>query len=58
MATMIMMRRGHSHRHAGDRAGSAQEHDQRDEAAEHENIAMGEIDHADNAVNHGVSRWR
>ena len=32
-----------------------QERDQRDEAADHENIAMGEIDHADDAIDHGVA---
>ena len=32
-----------------------QEGDQRDEAADHENIAMGEIDHADDAVDHRVA---
>ena len=32
-----------------------QEGDQGDEAADHENIAMGEIDHADDAVDHGVA---
>ena len=32
-----------------------QERDQRDEAADHEDVAMGEIDHADDAVDHGVA---
>ena len=32
-----------------------QKRDQRDEAADHENIAMGEIDHADDAIDHGVA---
>ena len=32
-----------------------QERDQRDEAADHENVAMGEIDHADDAIDHGVA---
>ena len=32
-----------------------QEGDQRDEAADHENVAMGEIDHADDAIDHGVA---
>src|SRR5712672_2040784 len=32
-----------------------QEGDQRDKAADHEDIAMGEIDHADDAVDHGVA---
>jgi hypothetical protein len=31
------------------------EHDQRHECAHHENVAMGEIDHADNAIDHGVA---
>ncbi len=32
-----------------------QERDQRDEAADHEDVAMGEIDHADDAIDHGVA---
>ena len=32
-----------------------QERDQRDEAADHEDVAMGEIDHADDAVDHRVA---
>ncbi len=32
-----------------------QEGDQRDEAADHEDVAMGEIDHADDAVDHRVA---
>src|SRR6476659_7022595 len=29
--------------------------DQRDESAHHEDVAMGEIDHADDAIDHGVA---
>ena len=29
--------------------------DQRDEGAHHEDVAMGEIDHADDAIDHGVA---
>ena len=40
-----------------DTAGEAeqQEDDQRDEGADHEDFAMGEIDHADDAVDHRVT---
>ena len=32
-----------------------QEADQRDKTADHENVAVGEIDHADDAIDHGVA---
>jgi hypothetical protein len=32
-----------------------QKRNQRDEAADHEDVAMGEIDHADDAIDHGVA---
>ena len=32
-----------------------QERDQRNEATDHEDVAMGEIDHADDAIDHGVA---
>ncbi len=44
----------HGHRGQSDR-DQDQEGDQRDEAADHEDVAMGEIDHADDAVDHGVA---
>ena len=43
-------------RHRGDaERGQDQEGDQRDEGADHEDVAMGEIDHADDAVDHRVA---
>jgi hypothetical protein len=36
-------------------AGQDQEDDQRDKGADHEDIAMGEVDHADDAVDHRVA---
>jgi hypothetical protein len=35
--------------------GQDEKSDQRDEGRHHEHIAMGEIDHADDAENHGVT---
>jgi len=32
-----------------------QERDQRDKAADHEDVAMSKIDHADDAIDHGVA---
>lgn len=43
------------HRNAGDKGCHDQENDQRGKAAEHENIAVGEVDHADDAVNHRIA---
>ena len=41
--------RGHPDRH------QRQERDQRDEGADHEHVAVGEVDHADDAVDHRVA---
>src|SRR5581483_4097125 len=60
------VKRGNRHRHQqhdqkdeGHRGkpdrNQNQERDQGDEAADHENVAMGKIDHADDAVDHGVT---
>ena len=39
----------------GEHADQEQEDDQGDEGADHEDVAMGEIDHADDAVDHRVA---
>ena len=44
----------HGHNGEPDR-DQDQERDQRDKAADHEDIAMGEIDHADDAIDHRVA---
>src|SRR2546421_283471 len=44
----------HGHRSQADR-DQDQKRDQRDKAADHENVAMSKIDHADNAIDHGVA---
>jgi hypothetical protein len=39
----------------GEDADQEEEDDQRDEGADHEDVAMGEIDHSDDAVDHRVA---